>query len=407
MKKITALLALLLCAVMLLGVLTACAEKGQNDIDQQQNSQNDNNTQSENTYEPFDLSDVDISKVSYYIPGENQIGFIENNGERIVPEYILKVNGVPVTVEEFRYPYLNIKYGLDNGDDSLWSQDAPAEQGLTQEDIDSLEKDTIDYLKQTTLYQLLAAKYGVSLTDEEKKEVEDSIKSTIETMNAEGSEMTYEQALEESYYSDSLYRYTLNMYSLANKVFSHLYFDEGAPLGYTNEQMVQKLADEGYVRTQQILIKFPDQPTEGTDEEKAAAVQAGKDTAKKEAEEVLEKVNAGEDFMALVEQYNDDPGMDYYGENGYYFGAGEMVEEYEKASFALEEGQVSGLVETPYGYHIIKRLPLQAEYISENALDFFGEEFSIDFSGRLEKTMQEMTVEYAPEYELISPTTLK
>ena len=48
---------------------------------------------------------------------------------------------------------------------------------------------------------------------------------------------------------------------------------------------------------------------------------------------------------------------------GYYFGEGEMVEPFENATKALEENGISELVETPYGYHIIKRLPLDDENI--------------------------------------------
>ena len=48
---------------------------------------------------------------------------------------------------------------------------------------------------------------------------------------------------------------------------------------------------------------------------------------------------------------------------GYYFGEGEMVEPFENATKALEENGISELVETTYGYHIIKRLPLNDEDI--------------------------------------------
>ena len=199
----------------------------------------------------------------------------------------------------------------------------------------------------------------------------------------------------------------MDLNTLANKLFESLYFAEGAPYAYDEATMLQKLKDMGYVRTQQLLVKFPDAPTEGTDEEKAAAVEAGKAEAKAKAEEALAKINAGEDFMSVVKEYNDDPGMDFYGEDGYYFTAGYMVKEYEDASFALEEGGVSGLVETTYGYHIIKRLPMESDYIKANATEYFGNEYQNDFFAKLEATFENMEVEYAPEYELIAPTTVK
>ena len=66
---------------------------------------------------------------------------------------------------------------------------------------------------------------------------------------------------------------------------------------------------------------------------------------------LLEKAQAGEDFNALMEEYNEDPGEP---EEGYYFPTGVMVQEFEDASFALQDGEISDILETSYGYHIIK-----------------------------------------------------
>ncbi len=76
------------------------------------------------------------------------------------------------------------------------------------------------------------------------------------------------------------------------------------------------------------------------------------------AKEVLAKAKAGEDFATLIEEYNEDPGAT---EAGYTFGRGEMVKEFEEASFALECGEISDVVKTEYGYHIIRRLAGLAE----------------------------------------------
>ncbi len=396
------IMALMLCVVMMLGVMTACNNEP---VDDETINESDDRKDKGNMV--LELSGVDTSKVNYYIPSENPVGYIDNNGEKLVPEYLMKINGIPVTVEEFRYPYLNIKYTLDGGDDSLWAEDAPEETRLTAEDIEELTEQAVEYVKQTTLYQILAAKYGLEITEDEKEEINSSIQETIDAMNAEGSTLTYEQALEESYYSDGLYRYTMDLYTIASKVYNHLYFSENAPLGYTPDEMLKALTDDGYVRTQQLLVKFPDAPTEGTEDEIAAAVEQGKKDAKAKAEQALAKIKNGEDFMTVVKEYNEDPGMDIYGEDGYYFNAGVMVKEYEEASFALEEGGVSEIVETPYGYHIIKRLPLESEFIAENAGTYLGEIYSLDFSDRLMATFDTMTVEFAPEFDLVSPTTLK
>lgn len=73
------------------------------------------------------------------------------------------------------------------------------------------------------------------------------------------------------------------------------------------------------------------------------------------AKEILEKLKRGESFSKLAEQYSIDGSRRRGGDLG-YFGRGIMVKEFEKAAFALQKGQVSDLVKTKFGYHIIKRL---------------------------------------------------
>ncbi|MEM3839381.1 MAG: peptidylprolyl isomerase [Candidatus Micrarchaeaceae archaeon] len=73
------------------------------------------------------------------------------------------------------------------------------------------------------------------------------------------------------------------------------------------------------------------------------------------AKEILEKLSKGEKFSNLAMQYSIDGSAKRGGDLG-IFGRGVMVREFEKAAFALQKGQVSGIVKTQFGYHIIKRL---------------------------------------------------
>ena len=111
------------------------------------------------------------------------------------------------------------------------------------------------------------------------------------------------------------------------------------------------------VKTRHILKKFPDN---ATDEQKAETKTA--------AEELLKTVNAeltaGADFAELAKKHSEGPsaaqGGALRGRNpklppGDYFARGDMVKPFEEAAFdTLNPGEVSGLVETSYGYHIIK-----------------------------------------------------
>ncbi len=75
--------------------------------------------------------------------------------------------------------------------------------------------------------------------------------------------------------------------------------------------------------------------------------------ARKRAEEVLAKVKAGGDFSALAKQYSEDSSKAAGGDLD-YFGRGAMVKPFEDAAWALQVGQTSGLVQSEFGFHIIK-----------------------------------------------------
>ncbi|MEK9198148.1 peptidylprolyl isomerase [Ureibacillus sp. 179-F W5.1 NHS] len=73
------------------------------------------------------------------------------------------------------------------------------------------------------------------------------------------------------------------------------------------------------------------------------------------AQEVIGKLNAGEDFAELAKEYSTDTATNEDGGNLGYFGTGEMAEAFETAAFAMEVGDISSEpVETEYGFHVIK-----------------------------------------------------
>lgn len=77
--------------------------------------------------------------------------------------------------------------------------------------------------------------------------------------------------------------------------------------------------------------------------------------SEKEANEVLAKINKGEDFAKLAKAKSIDPGTKDAGGDLGYFGKGQMDPNFEKAAFGLKKtGEVSGLVKTQFGFHIIK-----------------------------------------------------
>jgi peptidyl-prolyl cis-trans isomerase C len=83
------------------------------------------------------------------------------------------------------------------------------------------------------------------------------------------------------------------------------------------------------------------------------ADQETKDTAHQKIDDILAKATAGEDFAELAKEFSEGPSKDTGGDLG-FFGRGQMVPEFEEVAFAMNEGDISGIVETQFGYHIIK-----------------------------------------------------
>jgi peptidyl-prolyl cis-trans isomerase C len=115
------------------------------------------------------------------------------------------------------------------------------------------------------------------------------------------------------------------------------------------QQNPDKFQQPERVRASHILIR-----TEENADAKA------KDAAKAKATDLLKQVKAGKDFAELAKQHSQDPGSAVQGGDLGFFQQGQMVGAFERAAFALKPGEVSDIVETPFGFHIIKMAEKQA-----------------------------------------------
>jgi parvulin-like peptidyl-prolyl isomerase len=115
-------------------------------------------------------------------------------------------------------------------------------------------------------------------------------------------------------------------------------------------------SDFDEVRVRHVLISSQPKPEDeahgekGEDKPKAMT----KEEAQKKAQSVLDRARKGEDFAKLAKENSDDAGSKDKGGEYDFFPRGTMVAEFENAAFALKPGEISNLVETQFGYHIIK-----------------------------------------------------
>ncbi len=158
----------------------------------------------------------------------------------------------------------------------------------------------------------------------------------------DGLEVTDEQL--KKYYDEKGYGFTVP--TRVKVVYALGSFDEMAGKVELNEEAVKAYYEdnkeeyfvEGSVRASHILISAGDDP----------------EAAKTKAEGVLVMLETGADFAELAKTHSADPGSATKGGDLGFFKKGRMVKPFEEAAFSLEIGQTSELVETQFGYHIIK-----------------------------------------------------
>lgn len=207
-------------------------------------------------------------------------------------------------------------------------QDAQADSSIDSSAQAKIDIDAVKKLAQDGVVQnKLLAKKAVELNlDYSVSDVENYIESAKAQISSQASQIgiSFKDYLELSYTSQDAFEEVMKDEFLGNLYLASLVSDK-------------------YVRAKHILI-------EGSDEEGAKRT---KQEAKAEIEKIKADLDNGKDFEELV-SLSEDPGSST-NPDGYTFGKGEMVPEFESAAFNLKVGEISGIVETSYGYHIIKK----------------------------------------------------
>lgn len=117
------------------------------------------------------------------------------------------------------------------------------------------------------------------------------------------------------------------------------------------------------------------------------------------AQEVLEKLYEGEDFAEMAKEYSIDGSAQSGGDLG-FFGKGQMIPEFEEVAFSLEVGELSGLVESQFGIHIIKVTEKQTTF--EENKEAVEEQYRSNlFNERVTEIRENAEVEKVVDYENI------
>ena len=193
---------------------------------------------------------------------------------------------------------------------------------------------------------------GYTMTEEDKADYEEQVAQAQEQM---GGAEAYELFLKENCLTEE----DMEELSSVGVLYGHMLegmFREGGEYAPTEEELDQYIQDEDLMYAKHILFMTMD-PTTGAalTEEEAAEKKAAAEADLAALQAITDPVELAETFDALMNEHSEDSGL-ADNPDGYLFTSGDMVEEFENATKELEPGQISGIVETTYGYHIILRL---------------------------------------------------
>lgn len=288
--------------------------------------------------------------------------------------------------------YLNSYMQYYTGSSINW--DDTLSDGMSVADY--VKASVLSSVKQHLVLENLANKYGVTLTEGQESAMADSDQTYIDQYGSE-------EAFEEEIAKLGMRRETYDRVARSNYLYQNLYElynTEGSALYASDEDLAVYAADQNYITADHILLSTKDLTTGEalTDEQKAEK--------KALAEEIKQKLDACEGdideltalFQELADQYSEDPGRETY-PTGYTFTTGSMVQEFEDAAYALSEGEVSEVVESSLGYHILLRLPLD----KAAAANEVREEYFTNF---IAEQVDAAAMATSADYDKLDPQTI-
>lgn len=269
-------------------------------------------------------------------------------GKLEVSKEIATVNGRKVAKAEYMYYLENVKQQM------LAEAGATDAEGFWDAEIDGVKAS--EAAKQRALEEMLRVEIACIKADEAGIKASDSdvqsIRATVKTTDS-AQKAQVESVKDLTGLSDEQLIAVFTKTAQASAYAADVNQKDPEALKPADDEIKATYAKD-YVHVKHVLIKSTQDAAEGE-----ATIPAEEYTKQQKAlaEEVLAKAKAGSNFDTLVKEYGEDPGMESSPE-GYTFTHGTMVAAFSDASYALEVGAISDLVETSYGWHVIKRYAL-------------------------------------------------
>ena len=253
--------------------------------------------------------------------------------------------------------------------EKIWEADL---EGVTLEQ--NVKETVLAKMAQVKTMNLLAKQHQVTLSEEELETAKAAATAYYNSLNeAEISGMRITEGTIENLYAE---------YALADKVYEYIIKDINPEISDDEARTIT---------VEHILIKTYTLNGAG---EKVEYTESAKQEAYQKAQEILQKAKSGEqDFESLIGTYSEDENTTYS------FGKGTMDASFEEAAFNLGTDEISEIVESEYGYHIIKCISTfnkeetdanKIKIVEQRKEEVFGEEYDEFVSSLTRKLNEEL-----------------
>lgn len=276
---------------------------------------------------------------------------------------VATVGGIKITEGEFKF-YLNSIKNQMSGTELQTDEDWQNWEVEGEKAIDVAKGRALEIAIENALYIEAAKKAGFDLTDEEKEQLK-VVKNQV--VSGYGDKKQYKEFLKANNITDSFIEMMCESSLYYNKIMQSIdtaeTSDEENMKKYFEDNKAEFEAE--YRKAKHILFLTVD----GETRQPKSAEEC--EAAEAKANEIFAKVQAGGDYDALMHEFSEDPGLET-APDGYVFTSGEMVPEFEMATDSIGFGEVT-LCRSSLGFHIIKRLPITYEDVSEAVSAKMGE----------------------------------
>lgn len=306
----------------------------------------------------------------------------------------LSLNFTALTINDDKYSKADMNMSLYNlkynyfGKDASEIPDATLEEQLSSVGMtvsEYLKSEAVNELKYRSVIKKIASDNNITLTEEEKKEINSNIKSVI---NSFGSHGKFKKFLSKNKITEKAYKSYLESDKLYDKVFEELY-KSGKKNYLTDEEIKKETSNyyKEYYKANQIVLGIVDTNT----------LESLTDTVinQKKAliETILKEAESGVDFEELVKKYSEEASSD----NNLYFTKDDVLEEVYNVVDSLKEDEISDIIKTKYAYSIIKRLKLDDKKLN----DYLEKKAKIKFNNDITTKAEDYKVFYENAYKKI------